>query len=128
MNRLRFLIVDDSGLMRDIIKETITEAFPAVEALTANSGDEAQKMLENKHFDFVICDWEMPGLNGDELLRWLRESSPLKTVPFIMITAKGEKEAIIEVMKLGVTDYIVKPFTPEILCHKVQNVLNKAGG
>lgn len=128
MNKLRFLIVDDSGLMRDIIKETITEEFPEVEASMACSGDEAQKMLENKHFDFVICDWEMPGLNGNELLKWLRESSPLKTVPFIMITARGEKEAIIEVMKLGVTDYIVKPFTPDVICSKVHKVLNKKAG
>jgi DNA-binding response OmpR family regulator len=69
----------------------------------------------------------MPGLNGDELLRWLREESHIKNVPFIMITAKDDGESIMEVIKLGVTDYIVKPFSPETLCEKVTRVFKKLG-
>lgn len=127
MNKLHLLIVDDSMLMRDIIKESIEETFPYIETAMANNGDEAKTMLSKKHFDLVLCDWEMPEMNGDALLRWVRESSPLKTVPFIMITARVEKESILEVMKLGVTDYIVKPFTPDTLCHKLAVVLKKMG-
>lgn len=127
MGQLRLLIVDDSILMRDIIKETVEDAFPDVLTTVANNGDQAQKMLSQGHFDLVLCDWEMPALKGNQLLQWLRESSSHKTVPFIMITAKGEKEHIMEVMKLGVTDYIVKPFTPDLLCQKVEIVLKNSG-
>ena len=127
MGELRLLIVDDSTLMRDIIKETVEDAFPEVRTSVANNGDQAQKMLSRGHFDLVLCDWEMPELKGNELLKWLRESSSLKTVPFIMITAKNEKEYILEVMKLGVTDYIVKPFSPDLLCQKVETVLKNSG-
>lgn len=123
MEKIKILIADDSSLMRDIIKETVSEAFPFVQAFTANSGDEAQKMLLNHHFHLMLCDWEMPGLNGNELLKWVRESSGHKDIPVIMITAKGEKESVVEVMKLGISDYIVKPFTPDRLCHKIKNVL-----
>ena len=127
MEKPRLLIVDDSLLMRDIIQETVKDAFPEVLTSVANDGNEAQTMLAQKHFDLVLCDWEMPALNGNELLQWLRERSSEKKVPFIMITAKDEKEHILEAMKLGVTDYIVKPFTPEILCQKVKIALNKSG-
>jgi len=127
MGQLQLLIVDDSTLMRDIIKETVEEAFPEVHTSVANNGDEAQKMLSHKHFDLVLCDWEMPALKGNELLKWLREGSSQQAVPFIMITAKGEKDYILEVMKLGVTDYIVKPFSPELLCQKVKTVLKTKG-
>jgi len=127
MGRLRLLIVDDSVLMRDIIKESVEEAFPEAEASVAGNGDEAQKLLSRKTFDLVLCDWEMPALRGDQLLQWLRESSSQKSAPFIMITAKNQKESILEAKKLGVTDYIVKPFTPDILCLKVKAVLEKSG-
>lgn len=127
MEQLRLLIVDDSSLMRDIIKETIEEALPGVLTSMASNGDQARKMLTQKHFDLVLCDWEMPALKGNELLQWLRETSTQQKVPFIMITANDKKENILEVMKLGVTDYIVKPFTPETLCQKVKTVLKNNG-
>ncbi len=127
MGQLKLLIVDDSILMRDIIKESIADVFPDVQASVANNGDEAQKLLSRRHFDLVLCDWEMPALKGNQLLQWLRENSSQKTVPFIMITARGEKESILEVKQLGVTDYIVKPFTSDTLCQKVKAVLENSG-
>lgn len=127
MGQLRLLIVDDSTLMRDIIKETIEDAFPGVHTSVANNGNQAQKMLSQRNFDLVLCDWEMPELKGNELLQWLRKTSSQQTVPFIMITAKNQKEHILEVMELGITDYIVKPFTPEILYQKVKTVLSNSG-
>jgi len=126
MHKIRVLIADDSSLMRDIIRESLGEEFEFIEPVMATNGEEARRRLsDGGHFDLILCDWEMPGLNGDELLRWLREDSDIKTVPFIMITAKDDGESIMEVMKLGITDYIVKPFSPEILCEKVSKVLKK---
>ena len=127
METMHLLIVDDSSLMRDIIRETVEDAVPGVDVSVASNGDQAQKILSQKRFDLVLCDWEMPALSGNDLLKWLRESDSHKTVPFIMITAKDDKANIIEVMQLGVSDYIVKPFTPEILGQKVKAVLKKNG-
>jgi DNA-binding response OmpR family regulator len=124
MNKIKVLVADDSSLMRAFIGETLEEEFNFIESVMANNGEEAKIILSGSdHFELVLCDWEMPGLNGNELLRWIREDSHLKTLPFIMITANSEGEGIVEVMKLGVTDYIVKPFSPEILCQKVTQVL-----
>jgi DNA-binding response OmpR family regulator len=126
MGQLKVLIVDDSLLMRDIIIESIEEAFPDIEVSGANNGEEAQKLLSRRHFDLMLCDWEMPGLKGNDLLQWLRENSSQRAMPFIMITARGDVESILEVKQLGVTDYIVKPFTSETLCQKVKTVLAKS--
>lgn len=127
MGQPRVLIVDDSFLMRDIIKESIEDAFSDVEVSGAINGEEAQKLLSCRHFDLVLCDWEMPALKGNMLLQWLRENSSHKSVPFVMITGRGDKESILEVKELGVTDYIVKPFTPDTLCQKVKTILENGG-
>lgn len=123
MNKIRLLIADDSMLMRDILKESILETFPYIEVREAGDGKEAQKLLEREHFDIVLCDWEMPGLNGIDLLRWVRSTPPLETLPFVMITGTTEKESVVECINAGVTDYIVKPLTPEALCQKIKKIL-----
>jgi CheY-like chemotaxis protein len=127
MGNLRLLIVDDSSLARSIIKDTVEDAFPGVYAELANDGDQAQKMLLGGRFDLVLCDWEMPTLKGNELLQWMKENPLLKEVPFIMITVKGDKDSIMEAKHLGVTGYIIKPFTTEHLCQKVGSVLKSIG-
>jgi DNA-binding response OmpR family regulator len=126
MEQLSVLIVDDSLITRDIIKESIEEAFSDVEVSAASDGEEAQKLLSSQPFELVLCDWEMPGLKGNRLLQWLREESSQQTVPFIMITSRGDKESILEARKLGVTDYIVKPFSSETLCRKVKTVFKNS--
>jgi DNA-binding response OmpR family regulator len=127
MGQLSILIVDDSSVTRDIIKESIEEAFSDIEASGARDGEEAQRLLSSHHFELMLCDWEMPGLKGNRLLEWLREDSSQQTMPFIMITARGDMESILEARRLGVTDYIVKPFSPETLCRKVKTVLENMG-
>lgn len=123
MNQIRLLIADDSMLMRDILKESILEAFPSIEVREAGSGDETKKMLQKEHFDAVLCDWEMPGLSGIEILKWVRSTPPLEKLPFIMVTGTTEKESVVECINAGVTDYIVKPFTPEAICQKIKKIL-----
>lgn len=127
MGQPRVLIVDDSFLMREIMKESIEDAFSDAKVSGVNNGEEAQKLLSRKKFDLVLCDWEMPELKGNTLLQWLRENSSQKEVPFIMITGRGDRESILEVKELGVTDYIVKPFTTDTLCQKVKTVLENGG-
>jgi CheY-like chemotaxis protein len=75
MGQLKLLVADDSSLMRGIIKESIEEVFPEITVSMASNGIDAQKMLSKQRFDLVLCDWQMPELKGNELLKWLRESS-----------------------------------------------------
>jgi CheY-like chemotaxis protein len=123
VNKIKLLIADDSMLMRDILKDSILETFPDIQVREAGSGDEAQKMLQKEHFDIVLCDWEMPGLSGIDLLIWVRSTSPLEKLPFVMVTGTTEKESVVECINAGVTDYIVKPFTPEAICQKIKKNL-----
>lgn len=123
MKTTKLLIADDSMMMRDIIKEILLEDFPEVHIYEAADGLEAQKVLQKEHVDAVLCDWEMPGMNGIDLLQWVRNTPALKTLPFIMVTGTTEKESIVQCIKAGVTDYIVKPLTPETLCHKISKVI-----
>jgi len=120
---LKMLIVDDSMLMRDILKESILETFPSLTVSEAGTGDEAQKMLQMEHFDIVMCDWGMPGLSGIELLKWVRSNPSINRLPFVMVTGTTAKESIVECVAAGVTDYVVKPFIPELPCKKMQKIL-----
>lgn len=124
MNKLKMLIADDSMLMRDILKESILETFPHMEVFEAGTGDEAKKMIGNEHFDIVLCDWEMPGVSGIDILKWVRSTSYLEKLPFVMVTGNTEKESIVECIKARVTEYVVKPFTPDVLCRKIQKILH----
>lgn len=119
------LVVDDSHMMREFIKAAITESFPSVEVYDASNGKEAQQKLEAARFDVVLCDWEMPEMSGSDLLKWVRSTPPVKDIPFIMVTAKREKESILDAINTGVTDYIVKPLNAEVLCQKLTAVLRR---
>ena len=119
----KLLIADDSVLMRDIIKDSLIEAFPGIIVREAATGKEAQKKLENEHFDIVLCDWEMPELSGLDLLKWVRSTPSLATLPFIMVTGTTAKGSVEECISEKVTGYIVKPFTPEVLCQKIGAIL-----
>ena len=119
----KLLIADDSMLMRDILKDSIAEAFPDIVVHEAATGKEAQRKLQNEHFDIVLCDWEMPELSGLDLLKWVRSTPSLATLPFIMVTGTTAKESVVECISEKVTGYIVKPFTPEVLCQKIAAIL-----
>jgi hypothetical protein len=84
-------------------------------------------MLTKEAFDLVLCDWEMPEMSGLELLTWCREQDNLKTMPFIMVTSRGDKENVVQAIQAGVSGYVSKPFTNEQLLTKVKQALNKIG-
>ena len=93
----------------------------------AADGAEGWKCIESAspQFDFVVSDWNMPVCTGIDLLKRVRASSATKTLPFIMVTAEGENSYVMEALKAGVTDYVMKPFTAAILLEKFQKHLKK---
>ena len=127
MSKVSVLVVDDASFIRDLVKKCLRNAFPGIKIEDAVNGRKAQAMLTRDAFDLVLCDWEMPEMSGLELLTWCREQDPLKTLPFIMVTSRGDKENVVQAIQAGVSGYVSKPFTNEQLLTKVKHALNKAG-
>ena len=116
------LFVEDSPTMRRIIANSLRQVgFD--EIIEAENGVDALEKLEGKEIDLVVTDWNMPEMNGAELVKTLREMPPYAEVPIVMITTRGMKDDVMTAMKLGVNGYIVKPFTPEILQEKLKSIL-----
>lgn len=127
MSKVSVLVVDDAPFIRDLVKKGLRNAFPGIVLEDAINGRKAQGLLTREAFDLVLCDWEMPEMSGLELLAWCREQESLKTMPFIMVTSRGDKENVIQAIQAGVSDFIGKPFTNEQLLTKVKKALHKVG-
>ncbi len=127
MSKVSVLVVDDAPFIRDLVKKGLRNAFPGIHLEDAVNGRKAQVLLAREAFDLVLCDWEMPEMSGLELLTWCREQDGLKTMPFIMVTSRGDKENVIQAIQAGVSDFIGKPFTNEQLLTKVKKALHKVG-
>ncbi len=91
--------------------------------IEAENGVDALEKLEGRQIDLVVTDWNMPEMNGAELVKTLREMPPYAEVPIIMVITRGMQNDVMTAMKLGVNGYIIKPFTPEILQDKLRTVL-----
>lgn len=111
--------------VRKFIKFGLEKNHPNVEIYEASNGKEAQAMLETEKYDLILCDWEMPSMSGYELLNWIRNHPTLKDLPFIMVTARNEKENVIKALQAGVNSYVIKPFTIEGLIQKMAEVHRK---
>jgi CheY-like chemotaxis protein len=109
------------------VKKCLRNYFPGIRTEDAINGKKAQAMLAKEAFDLVLCDWEMPEMSGLELLTWCREQDNLKTMPFVMVTSRGDKENVVQAIQAGVSGYVSKPFTNEQLLTKVKQALNKVG-
>ena len=121
---MRILIVDDFSTMRRIVKNALrTIGYSNFEE--AENGEQAFETLSKGDFQFVVSDWNMPGVDGLELLKRVRGDPRLKELPFLMVTAEAEKDKIVSAIKAGVSNYIVKPFTPETLKEKIDKILEK---
>jgi len=127
MSKISVLVVDDASFIRDLVKKCLRNYFPGIRTEDAINGKKAQAMLAKEAFDLVLCDWEMPEMSGLELLTWCREQDNLKTMPFIMVTSRGDKENVVQAIQAGVSGYVSKPFTNEQLLTKVKQALNKVG-
>ena len=126
MAELKFLIVDDFSTMRRIIRNLLKEIGYA-NADEAEDGQAALTKLRGGAFDFVVCDINMPNMNGFELLTSIRGDAALKHIPVLMVTAEARKEDIVTAAQSGASGYIVKPFTKATLEEKLLKILQKLG-
>lgn len=127
MSKLNVLVVDDAPFIRDLIKKGLRNLFPGLAVDEATDGRRAQTILGKQRFDLILCDWEMPGMTGLELLTWFRAQPDHKGVPFIMVTSRGDKENVVQAIQAGVSDYMGKPFSNEQLAAKVKKALQRTG-
>lgn len=120
---MRLLVVDDSSTMRRIIKNTLAR-LDYKDVLEAENGVQAWQILcENNDIEVLITDWNMPEMNGLELVKKVRAEQKYNEMPIIMVTTEGGKAEVITALKAGVNNYIVKPFTPQVLKEKLEDVL-----
>lgn len=123
MTELKVLFVEDSPTMRRIIMNAL-QNIGFSDIIEAEHGVDALEKLNGEEVGLVLTDWNMPEMNGEELVGALRSNPKYKTIPIIMITTRGMKEDVMNAVKLGVNGYIVKPFTPDILKRKLESILN----
>ncbi len=121
---MRVLVVDDFSTMRRIVKN-ILKQLEFNNVVDADDGTTAWEILNKDKIDFVISDWNMPKMSGLELLKKVRNSEEFADMPFLMVTAEGQQEHIIEAVQAGVSNYIVKPFTPETIEQKIEKIFEK---
>lgn len=119
---MRFLVVDDSPTMRRIVINALKN-FGYNDVVEAGDGNEAIEQLKKVKVDFVITDWNMPNMNGLELTKAIRTDPDLQHLPILMVTTRGLKQDIVEALKARVNNYVVKPFTPQVLKEKMDAVL-----
>jgi two-component system chemotaxis response regulator CheY len=122
---MKIITVDDSATMRRIIKNSL-KAIGYEDIVEAENGQAGLAKIQSDGVEFVITDWSMPVMTGLELVHAIRGNPALKHLPVIMVTAVGQKEEIVQAIGAGVNGYVVKPFEPETLHAKMQQVLGKA--
>lgn len=121
---MKILIVDDFSTMRRIIKNLLRE-LGFTNTAEADDGNTALPMLKKGGFDFLVTDWNMPGMTGIDLLRAVRADPELASLPVLMVTAEAKREQIITAAEAGVNGYIVKPFTANTLKEKIDRIFER---
>ena len=121
---MKILVVDDFSTMRRIVKNLLRDlGFHNTQE--ADDGLTALPMLQKGDFDFVVTDWNMPGMQGIDLLKAIRADDKLKHLPVLLVTAEAKKEQIVEAAQAGVNGYIVKPFTAGTLKEKLDKIFER---
>ncbi len=121
---MKILVVDDFSTMRRIIKNLLKElGFTNIEE--ADDGQTALPLLKQGNFDFLVTDWNMPGMSGIDLLRAVRADPNLASLPVLMVTAEAKREQIIKAAQEGVNGYIVKPFNGATLKEKIEKIFER---
>ncbi|MCW8878799.1 MAG: chemotaxis response regulator CheY [Kangiellaceae bacterium] len=124
---MKILVVDDFSTMRRIVKNLLRD-LGFTNTHEADDGSTALPMLQTGNFDFLITDWNMPGMQGIDLLKAVRADEKLKSIPVLMVTAESKREQIIEAAQAGVNGYIVKPFTAATLSEKLDKIFERIDG
>jgi len=122
---LKILIVDDYSTMRRIVKNLLHD-LGYTNTTEADDGRTAWPMLQTGDFEFVVTDWNMPGMTGIDLLRAIRGDARLATLPVLMVTAESQRDQIVEAAQAGVNGYIIKPFTAVTLKEKIERIFQRA--
>ncbi|MBK7104457.1 MAG: response regulator [Ignavibacteriae bacterium] len=120
----KFLVVDDSVTMRRIVVNTLKSIGYSQYAEAEHGKDALDKLEADANINFVITDWNMPVMSGLELTKAIRSNSKTQTLPILMVTTRGVKEDIVQALQAKVSNYVVKPFTPQILKDKIDLILS----
>jgi two-component system, chemotaxis family, chemotaxis protein CheY len=121
---MKILVVDDFSTMRRIIKNLLRDlGFTNTDE--ADDGSTALPMLQTGKYDFLVTDWNMPGMTGIELLQHVRSDDSLKTLPVLMVTAEAKRDQIVAAAQAGVNGYVVKPFTAAVLKEKIEKIFER---
>lgn len=124
-HNITILVIDDQALTRSMVKSILKGLGYAV-VLVAENGPIALELLETEKVDIIICDWNMPQMSGLEFLKKVRANPATRKIPFLMLTAEAYRENVSAAIAAGVSDYIAKPFTPDVLANKVESTLKRA--
>jgi two-component system chemotaxis response regulator CheY len=124
---MKILIVDDFSTMRRIIKNLLRD-LGFTNTVEADDGITAIPILNSGSIDFLVTDWNMPGMTGIDLLRHVRADEKLRSLPVLMVTAEAKREQIIEAAQAGVNGYVVKPFTALALKEKIEKIFERIHG
>ena len=124
---MKILIVDDFSTMRRIIKNLLRD-LGFNNTAEADDGKTALPMLKTGEFQFLVTDWNMPGMQGIDLLKAVRAEENIKTIPVLMVTAEQKREQIVAAAEAGVNGYIVKPFTAATLKEKIDKIFARIEG
>jgi len=119
----KVLFVEDSPTMRRIIANSLKK-IGFSDFVEAENGEDALDKIDEQPIDLILTDWNMPEMNGEVLVKKLRDNDKYKDTPILMITTRGMKDDVIKAVKIGVNGYVVKPFTPEILRKKINDIIN----
>ena len=119
---MKFMVVDDSPTMRKIVVNAL-KRLGYSQIVEAEDGKDALAKLHIENVDFIITDWNMPNMNGLELTKTIRASQQFKDIPILMVTTRGMKEDVLDALQARVNNYVVKPFTPQVLKQKIEQIL-----
>ena len=123
---IKILLVDDFATMRKVVRNLLKQGGYE-NIVEAEDGVAAFKVIKSQKIDFIISDWNMPNMTGIELLRAVRADAEVSATPFLMVTAEALQDNVIAAVKAGVSNYIVKPFTAEVLSEKIAKIIEKMG-
>ena len=121
---MKVLVVDDFATMRRIVKNVLKQ-IGFTKIVEANDGSTALAVLKKDEVGLIISDWNMPKVSGLDLLKTVRSDESMKDMPFLMVTAEAQKDSVVQAVQAGVSNYIVKPFTPEAIKEKLEQIFKK---
>ena len=121
---MKILLVDDSPTMRRILQNSLKH-LGYEDVSEAENGRDALSMLHADQYNFIVTDWNMPEMDGLTFVKTVKTESEFSDIPILMVTTRSQQEDVIEAMRAGVNNYVIKPFTPQVLKQKIDAILAK---